>query len=75
MLPFLKNKQEGSISSAVKNITPNEEPKQQDYNMLESAAMELIIAVHLKDVKAVCVALQSAFEIMESLPHHEGEHF
>lgn len=72
MLPFLKNKLEGSVSAPVRptNVTPEPE-----YDMLESAAMDLIIAVHLKDVKSVCSALRAAFEIMESQPHHEGEHY
>lgn len=46
----------------------------EDYDMLESAAEDLISAVHAKDVKAVASALKAAFEMCESQPHEEGPH-
>lgn len=73
MLPFLKNKHEGSMSE-------NDEPlkrkpdQEQEYDMLESASEELISAVHSKDVKAVCSALRSAFQMLDMEPHEEGPH-
>jgi hypothetical protein len=48
--------------------------RESDYDTLESAAEELISAVHAKDVKAVCTALKSAFEICDSGSHEEGPH-
>jgi hypothetical protein len=72
MLPFLKDK-EGSASVDVDPIKrkPDED---QEYDMLESAAEDLISAIHSKDVKAVCSALRAAFELVDSQPHEEGEH-
>lgn len=73
MLPFLKHKQEGSMSEEDEPVkrTPDEES---EYDMLESAAEDLISAVHSKDVKAVCSALRAAFEMLDSQPHEEGPH-
>lgn len=73
MLPFLKHKQEGSMSEEDDPVkrTPDEES---EYDMLESAAEDLISGMHSKDVKAVCSALRSAFEMLDSEPHEEGPH-
>lgn len=64
MLPFLQKKKEVASQSgiAIKSIGESEE---NDSSAIEACAMELIIAVHTKDVKAVADALQSAFEILE----------
>jgi|WetSurSiteA1Bulk_404760.scaffolds.fasta_scaffold162563_2 hypothetical protein len=45
-----------------------------DDNGLESAAEELIEAIHSNDAAGVAEALKSAFEILDSGPHEEGEH-
>ncbi len=73
MLPFLKQNKEASASMPTDPIkrSPDNEP---DYDMLESAAEDLISAVHSKDVKAVCSALRAAFELCDAEPHEEGEH-
>lgn len=73
MLPFLKKQQEGSISAPVEHVR-REPDEESDYDMLESAAEDLISAVHSKDVKAVCSALRAAFQMCESEPHEEAEH-
>lgn len=73
MLPFLKHKQEGSMSEENDPIKRGSDDES-EYDMLESAAEDLISAVHSKDVKAVCSALRAAFEMMESQPHEEGPH-
>lgn len=67
MLPF--RKPEGSISSSV---SPIQRESDYDYNILDSAANDLIVAVHMKDIKAVAEALRAAFDICESQPHDEG---
>lgn len=72
MLPFLKLKQEGSSSAPVEHVR-REPDDESDYDMLESAAEDLISAVHSKNVKAVCSALRAAFEMCESEPHEEAE--
>jgi len=73
MLPFLKHSKEASVAGPVevKHREPDEEA---DYDMLESAAEDLISAVHAKNVKSVSAALRAAFEILESQPHEEGPH-
>jgi hypothetical protein len=73
MIPFLKHTKEASVSAPLESQMrkPDEEP---EYDMLESAAHDLIAAVHSKDVKGVCVALRAAFEMLDSQPHEEGEH-
>jgi hypothetical protein len=75
MLPFLKNKHEGSISETPDAIKrEHDEDSSEEYDMLESAAEDLISAVHSKDVKAVCSALRAAFEMLDMEPHQEGPH-
>jgi len=71
MLPFLKNKHEGSASMPVESVKREHD---EDYDMLESAAEDLIAAVHSKNVKAVASALKAAFEMCELQPHEEGPH-
>jgi hypothetical protein len=71
MLPFLKHRQEAAASGPVKTL----EIKDSEFDSVEAAAMDLIIAVHLKDVKGVTQALRAAFELLDSEPHHEGEHY
>lgn len=73
MLPFLKHNQEASASGPVESIK-REPDEDYDYDMLDSAAEDLIQAVHSKDVKAVSSALKAAFQICDSQPHEEGEH-
>jgi len=73
MLPFLKNNKEASISAEIPAIK-RESDDESDYDMLESAAEDLISAVHSKNIKAVCSALRAAFQIYDSEPHEEGEH-
>jgi hypothetical protein len=73
MLPFLKNKQEGSMSLPSEPIKRDHD-EDSDYDMLESAAEDLISAVHSKDVKAVCSALRAAFQMLDMEPHSEGPH-
>ncbi len=65
MLPFLKKTQEASVSVPVESVKrePDEEP---EYDALESAAEDLISAVHSKDAKGVAAALRAAHEICES---------
>ena len=75
MLPFLKNNKEASISETPDSIKrEHDEDSSEEYDMLESAAEDLISAVHSKDVKAVCSALRAAFQMLDSEPHEEGPH-
>lgn len=74
MLPFLKKKVAPPSGLIVE--TRNEKPEieeEHDSSAIEACAMELIIGVHLKDTKAVAEALKNAFDILEAMPHEEGE--
>lgn len=73
MLPFHKLNQDAAASGPVESIkrTPDEGA---DYDVLESAAEDLVRAVHSKDIKGVAVALRAAFELCDSMPHEEGPH-
>lgn len=71
MLPFLKLKHEASAAGLSEPIKREHDD---DYDSLESAAEELINAVHSKDVKAVCNALRSAHELCDLEPHEEANH-
>lgn len=73
MLPFLKRQQEASSSGPVE-VETREPDDGSDFDAMESAAEDLIKAVHAKDVKAVSAALKAAFEIYDSEPHEEGPH-
>lgn len=70
MLPFLKNKEAMSASTSEPVVRKHDD--ESEYDMLESAAEDLISAVHSKDVKGVCSALRAAFEMCESQPHEEN---
>lgn len=79
MLPFLKPKQVASVIVANRHPDPDgtlesQGPEDEMHPGLMSAAEDLIRAVHSKDAHAVAGALQSAFEISDSMPHEEGPH-
>jgi hypothetical protein len=73
LLPFLKDKSRKQQTGVIINtVGPVKEPEQDlGKDALEACAMDLIIAVHTKDVKAVAEAIQSAFQVLESMPHDE----
>jgi len=71
MLPFLKHNQESGTTVLPETVKREHDD---DFDMLEAAASDLISAIHSKDVKAVAEALKAAFEIADAQPHHEGEH-
>lgn len=72
MIPFLKSK-EASVSMPADTIK-REPDDGAEYDALESAADDLIAAIHSKDAKGVAAALRAAFELAESQPHEEGPH-
>lgn len=67
------NKKVASIGTVIKERSP-ETPEIVEDSGLEACAMELIMAIHLKDIKAVTKALRNAFELCELEPHAEGPH-
>lgn len=78
MLPFLKPKKVASVivanrqeeDGALESAGPADE---MDPGLM-AAAEDLIQAVHAKDAHATAMALQSAFDIADSMPHEEGPH-
>jgi hypothetical protein len=73
MIPYLKRTKEAAASGPVESIK-RESDDGEDYDVLESAAEDLINAVHAKDVKAAAAAIRAAFDLCDSMPHEEGPH-
>jgi DNA-binding GntR family transcriptional regulator len=76
-LPFLM-KPKVSSTTIVEHRKPDEtvgedSPDSNDEG-LNSAASDLIDAVHSRDVKGAAAAMRAAFELMESQPHEEINH-
>ena len=75
MLPFLQKNKEASVSAMPQTIQrDHDENSEQEFDALETAAEDLINAIHAKDVKGVTQALRAAFDLQESEPHDEGPH-
>lgn len=73
MLPFIKKKQASRQTGVIIENRAEEQPEQDlSGAAIEACAMELIIALHTKDVKAVAEALKNAFEILESGESNEA---
>lgn len=77
MLPFLKKKNESSVAGLImKTRTPDEKPEVEesdDLAAIESAASELVRAIHARDTKAVAAALKDALDIIQSMPEESNE--
>lgn len=71
MLPFLKKEASVVVPIETKKREPDSEP---EYDTLESAADDLISAIHSKDTPSVAAALRAAFDLLDSEPHKEGPH-
>lgn len=69
MLPFLKNKMEGSVSAPVESEQrqPDNEPES---DSLEVAMKELFNA---KSDKERAAAFRAAFDLLEMQPHEEAQ--
>jgi hypothetical protein len=82
LLPFLKPKNQGVAGLVVKMRKPDEKAEGGEISeesddkdaAIHACAQDLIKAVHSHDVKGAAEAIRSAFEILESMPHEEGEH-
>lgn len=72
MLPFLKNKMEGSVSMPADSIKREpDEGKEESLDSLEVAMKELFEA---KSDKERAAAFRAAFELLETQPHEEYPH-
>ncbi len=49
-------------------------PDDGEYDAIDSAAEDLISAIHSKNIKGVAEALKAAFELCDAQPHEEGPH-
>lgn len=69
-----KRKAGGSvIQKIMKRGQMQDLPEEQETNEgLHAACEEILAAVEAKDASALMSALQSAFEIMEEMPHEEA---
>ena len=74
MLPFLKRDKEASASMPVDSMKRKPDDDADAYDVMHSAAQDMLNAIESKNVKALAEAIKAAFELMESEPHHEGEH-
>ena len=77
MLPFMKKKQEVGGSGVIIKTRPSDKPdeNQDDSSAgIEACAKDLIDAVHARDIQGAASAIKAAFEILDSMPHEEGEH-
>ena len=76
MLPFLKiRKNDGGIATQIRNPDEDKaEPSHDGMQGVEVAMKELCDAMEAKDHKKMAIALKDAFEILDSMPHDEGEH-
>lgn len=69
-----KHNKEASASAPAEVKMRKPDEGSEDYDALDSAAEDLISAVHSKNTKLVSEALRAAFEICELYPHKEGPH-
>lgn len=73
MLPFLKRDKEASVSVPGEAKIRKADDPADDYDVLHSAAEDLISAVHSKNIKAVAEALRAAYELCGSEPEYGDE--
>jgi hypothetical protein len=53
---------------------PSEEDKEDPDMAIKACALDLINAIHAKDVSKTSQVLKDVFELLESMPHEEGPH-
>lgn len=64
MLPFLKDRHEGSMSGPVETIRRDPDEDNPDYEMLDAIAEDMIEAIHKKDRKFLKDALKALCEYL-----------
>ena len=74
MLPYLKDKDFGTVALSDKIERKPDEEHEDEADSLEGAMSELHSALNSKDYKGAAAIFRSAFELLESEPHEEGEH-
>lgn len=71
MLPWNKKKE---AAAAAMPIQKREHDEDFEYDSMESAADDLLMALEKKDSKGIAAALRAAFDLFDSEPHVEGPH-
>jgi hypothetical protein len=74
MLPYLKDKEVGTVAIPDKIERKPDEEGGDEFDSLESAMSELHSALNAKDFKSAASIFRSAFELLDSEPHEEGSH-
>lgn len=73
MLPFLKNKKEGSVSAPVDVIEREPDEGSNDFEMLDAIAEDMISAMHSKDKKLLKSALEALVEHIQNADEIQDE--
>ena len=75
-LPFLNHRKMASVimSRKAEGGVVAEHEEGEEAPELMAAADDLLSGIAMKDAKRVAEALSAAFEILDSMPHVEGEH-
>lgn len=79
MLPFLKRKEAGSTGLIIQTRAPDEsareeaetEEKDDPEAAIDACSMELLLAIHTKDIKGFSKAIKALFEILSAQPQEE----
>lgn len=81
MLPFLKNKSKAAQTGVI--VKHREPDNKVDYDsldhndptaILEACAADFISAIHSRDSQKLAQVLKDTFELLDAMPHVEGEH-
>jgi len=73
--PFIKKKQQtGLIIQQLRKPDPETEDQSEGESGIRTCASDLLKAVEAKSIDGIAEALKSAFEILDSQPHVEGDH-
>ncbi len=74
MLPYLKEHEVAGGGPSEKIERKPDEESDGEFDSLEGAMSELHSALNAKDYKGAAEIFRSAFELLDSQPHVEGEH-
>lgn len=67
MIPFLKDRHEGSMSGPVDEVIERKSDEPEEYGMLDAIAEDLMDAFHKKDKKLLKGALEALIEHIQGM--------
>lgn len=73
MLPFLKERHEGSTSGPVESIKRDRDEDSGDFGMLDAIVEDLLEAVHKKDKKLLKGCLEALIEHIQDADEKQDE--